>query len=121
MVHVSILADRLRLDVLGWDKLWAFMDHLEVPLAQVREVRADPAAARGFWHGWRAPGTQIPGVITAGTYHRGGHATFFDVHNPERAIVIELEGGEYRRLVIEVENPADLVARLQSAIASRAT
>jgi hypothetical protein len=121
MVHVSIQSDRLRLDVEGWDKLWAFMDHLEVPLAQVREVRADPAAARGFWHGWKSPGTQIPGVITAGTYYQGGHATFYDVHDPQRAIVIELEGGDYRRLVVEVEHPAEVVTRLQAAIARRAT
>lgn len=121
MVNVSILSDRLRLDVEGWDKLWAFKDHLEVPLARIREVRADPAAARGFWHGWRLLGTQVPGVITAGTYYEGGRTAFFAVHNPERAIVIELEGGEYQRLVIEVENPADVIAQLRGAIASRTT
>jgi hypothetical protein len=61
MVEISIHGDRVRFGVQGWDKLWAFRSQLEIPLAHVRSVRIDPEPARGWWHGLRLPGAQIPG------------------------------------------------------------
>ncbi|MEO8295789.1 MAG: hypothetical protein ABI613_09755, partial [Gemmatimonadota bacterium] len=106
MVEVTLSGDRVRFRVQGWDRLWAFKSELEIPLSHMKSVRIDPAAARGWWHGFRLPGTQIPGVLTAGTFYQKDGAIFYDVHDPERTIVIELEHEHYRRLVIEVEDPA---------------
>src|SRR5438309_6466517 len=108
MVNVSIEADRVRFEVEGWDKLWALKSQLEIPLAHIRSVRADPEPARGWWHGVRLPGTQIPGLLTAGSFYQSGGFVFYDVHDPERTVVIELDHEHYQRLVIEVENPADV-------------
>jgi hypothetical protein len=53
-------------------------------------------------------------VIVAGTYHRWDAGRwrhdFFDVHDFQRAIVIELRGQWYHRLVVEV---ADVEAALR--------
>jgi hypothetical protein len=38
------------------------------------------------------------------------------VHDPERTIVIDLEHEHYSRLVLEVDDPEAVVARLRSAI-----
>jgi hypothetical protein len=35
---------------------------LEIPLVHVAGVSADPDAARGWWHGIKLPGTNVPGV-----------------------------------------------------------
>jgi len=119
MVHVSIDNDRIRFEVQGWDKLWALKSQLEIPLAHVRSARADPEPARGCWHGIRLPGTEIPGILTAGTFYQSDGAVFYDVHDPERTIVLELDHEQYTRLVLEVENPAGSVAMIQAAIAGR--
>jgi hypothetical protein len=66
------------------------------------------------------PGTQIPGILTAGTFYQSDGAVFYDVHDPERTIVIDLEHEHYKRLVIEVENPDAVVVVLRAAIAQRA-
>ena len=116
MVRVSVEGDRVRFDVEGWDKLWAFKSQLEIPLSHIRAVRADPEPARGWWHGLRLPGTQIPGILTAGTFYQSDGAVFYDVHNPERTIVIDLDHEDYKRLIIEVASPEAAVALLQSAI-----
>lgn len=116
MVNVSIEGDRVRFNVERWDKLWALRSHLEIPLEHIREARVDPEPARGWWHGLRLPGTQIPGVLTAGTFYQHDGAVFYDVHDPERTIVLELDHEHYRRLVIEVEDPARVAANLQAAI-----
>ncbi len=37
------------------------------------------------------PGTSIPGVLTAGTFYHDSKRVFWDVHNPENTVVIELK------------------------------
>ena len=118
MVNVVVEGDRVRFEVEGWDRLWALKSQLEIPLAHIQAVRADPEPARGWWHGIRLPGTQIPGLLTAGSFYQSGGFVFYDVHDPERTVVIELDHEHYQRLVIEVADPADVVARLRSAIAT---
>ena len=118
MVNVIVRGDRVRFEVEGWDQLWALKSQLEIPLAHIRGVRADPEPARGWWHGLRLPGTQIPGLLTAGSFYQSGGFVFYDVHDPERTVVIELDHEHYQRLVIEVANPADVVTTLRSAIAT---
>ena len=71
MVDLSVAEGKLTLHVRGSDKLWAFKSSLEIPLAHVGGVRADPEVARGWWHGIRLPGTNVPGVITAGNLLSG--------------------------------------------------
>ena len=121
MVNVVVEGDRVRFEVEGWDKLWAVKSQLEIPLTHVRAVRADPEPARGWWHGVRLPGTQIPGLLTAGSFYQSGGFVFYDVHDPERTVVIELDHEHYQRLVIEVASPADVVETLRSAIATAAS
>jgi hypothetical protein len=116
MVRVSIHGDRVRFEVEGWDKLWAMKSHLEIPLAHIRSVRADPEPARGWWHGVRLPGTQIPGILTAGTFYQSEGVVFYDVHDPENTVVIELDHEHYHRLVIEVEDPPGVVESLRAAL-----
>ena len=116
MAKVHIDGDNLVVVIEGLNKLWALKSQLEIPLAHIRSVRADPEQARGWWHGLRLPGTQIPGVLTAGSFYQSDGFVFYDVHDPELTVVIELDHERYRRLVIEVANPPEVVERLRSAI-----
>ena len=118
MVNVVVQGGRVRFEVEGWDKLWALKSQLEIPVAHIRAVRADPEPARGWWHGVRLPGTQIPGLLTAGSFYQSGGFVFYDVHDPERTVVIELDHEHYQRLVIEVASPAHVVETLRAAIAA---
>jgi hypothetical protein len=119
MVHISIHGDRIRFEVEGWDKLWALKSHLEIPVAHIRSVRVDPEPARGWWHGLRLAGTQLPGVLTAGMFYQHDGAVFYDVHDPERTIVLDLDHEFYKRLVLEVADPAAAVLDIQRAFGSR--
>ena len=117
MVNISIQGDRIHLDVEGIDQLWALRSHLEFPLSHIRSVRVDPAAARGWWHGIRLLGSNIPGILTAGTFYEQGGIVFYDVHDPERTIVLELDHERYNRLIFEVEDPETARATIEKAIA----
>lgn len=116
MVDLSVADGNLILHVRGADKLWAFKGSLEVPLAHVAGVRADPDIAHGWWHGIRLLGTNLPGVITAGTFYQDGKRIFWDVHNPDNTIVISLRDERYGELVVEVADPAAAVKLIQDAL-----
>jgi hypothetical protein len=119
MVDVTINDGVVTFDVQGLDKLWSLKSRLDISLAHLKGVRADPSVAHGWWHGIRLPGTNIPGVLTAGTFYHDGKRVFWDVHNPENTVVIELLDERYNELIVEVADPATVVSRLHAAIAAR--
>ena len=51
------------------------------------------------------PGTNIPGVLTAGTFYQHGKRVFWNVHNPDNTIIIELKDERYNELIVEVADP----------------
>ena len=116
MVDLSISGGNLVLHVRGADKLWAFKSSLEIPLVHIAGVRADPEIARGWYHGIRMPGTNVPGIITAGTFYQDGKRVFWDVHHPEKTIVIDLHDEPFNQLVVEVDHPEAAVRLIQDAL-----
>ena len=63
-------------------------------------------------HGLRAPGTGVPGVLLAGTFHHRGTSTFALCHRRTPAVVLELHGQSFDRVVVTVEDPQSVVDRL---------
>jgi hypothetical protein len=116
MVDLSIEQGKLMLHVRGADKLWTFKSSLEIPLVHIVRVRVDSEAARGWYHGMRMPGTNVPGVITAGTFYQDGKRVFWDVHHPEKTIVIDLHDERYNELVVEVDDPEAAVRLIHNAL-----
>jgi len=115
LVDRSIAEGKLTLHVRGTDKLWAFRSSLEIPLVHIAGVRADPEVARGWYHGIRMRGTKVPGVITAGTFYQDGKRVFWDVHHPEKTIVIDLRDERYSELIVEVDDPDKAIDLIQKA------
>ncbi|WP_067840360.1 hypothetical protein [Nocardia lijiangensis] len=116
MAEVSINGTDLVVRMEGLDKLWALKSHLVIPLANVRGATVDPGIVKER-KGIRAPGTHFPRVITAGTFHIDGERVFWDVRNPDKAVVIELVDERYARLVVEVDSPANVVTMIEGACA----
>ena len=105
MVTIDLLDDILHLHVQGADKVWALKSELSIPLRHVVTARADSEIV----HRWRgmlkAPGTAIPGVIRAGTFYYDNKRVFWDIHHPDKALVIKLHDETYNELVVEVFDP----------------
>jgi hypothetical protein len=90
---------------------------LEIPIHNVIGARPATEEARSWLHGMRLGGTHIPGVISAGRFYTDGQLVFWDVHDPDKAIAIQLRDERYDRLVLEVENPEQEVTRVEQATA----
>ena len=115
MVTISIAGDNLMVVVNGIGKVLALRSELTVPLKHVVSAKADPQAA-SLPKGLKGPGTRVPGLIYAGTFHRDGEKVFWDVRNSGNAIVIDLKDEDFKQLVVEVKDPKESVELINSHI-----
>jgi hypothetical protein len=109
--------DSLIVRIEGADRLWAMKSRLEIPLANVVSAASAGPEAHSWLHGIRAGGAHVPGVISAGRFYSHGQQVFWDVHDPDKAIGIDLRDERYARLVIEVSDPKDEISRIMAAVA----
>jgi len=113
---IEMTGDSLIVHIQGMDRLWSLKSRLEIPMANVVSAAGASAEARSWLHGIRVGGTQVPGAITAGSFHSHGELVFWDVHDPDKAIGIELRDERYARLVIEVADPDAEINRIAQAV-----
>ena len=116
MVDVSVEGGRVLFHVEGAHKLWAFKSRLEVPLAHIREVEINQDEVGNWWHGLKLVGTDVPGFLGAGTFYYHGQMVFWDVRDTKNTIIISLEHEFYKKLIVEVADPAATVAILRAAL-----
>lgn len=116
MTELTINQNDLEITIDGFDKVWALKSHLTIPLEHILSVTYDPEIARAWWHGFRLPGTNIPGVLTAGSYYQHKEWAFWDVHDPEKTIVITLKDERYQKLVLEVADPQQTVTEITTVL-----
>lgn len=119
MAEIELTADTLVVHVKGADRIFALKSELTIPLEHVLGAAKDEEEARRWYHGVRAPGTSVPGVITAGTFHMNGERVFWDVHHPERAIALSLRDESYAKLVVEVADPEATITAIEAALGER--
>ncbi len=115
MARLSVDGDELVLDLSGLEKVEGFHGDIRVPVSAVRDVRytTDPwSELRGI----RAPGTGVPGVVAVGTRRAHGLKDFAVVHGKGPAVVVELEGAEFARLVVTDDDAGATTAELRRAL-----
>lgn len=97
------------------EKAEGFHADIRLPLTAVEAVRVvdDPwPELRGI----RAPGTGMPEVIAVGTRRGGFGKDFAAVHGRGPAVVVELSGVEYGRLVVTTDDAVAVATRLEDAV-----
>jgi hypothetical protein len=103
----------------GLDVLWATRRRIVVPLQHVKGARIDPdVARRGPWLGAGHTDALLDYTVAAGPMLVCGRHEFWDVHHPERVVVIDLEGEAYERLVLEVADPEGTSAAVNAAVSA---
>ncbi|TAD78554.1 MAG: hypothetical protein EA001_07120 [Oscillatoriales cyanobacterium] len=115
---MTLANDRLRIDLEGWEKLWAFHwpTYLELPLAQIQAVRLGMPSSD--WRELRAPGTFLPGVMKAGTYYTPrGREFWYVVNQGGEFLMLVLSGHHYAQVVLTLPDAADWQHRIEQAIA----
>src|SRR5580658_4619948 len=118
MVTASVDSTTLHLQIEGMDKLWALKSTLDIPLIHVNGVRVDPPEAHDWWKGMKMAGAQGFSIV-AGTFLYHGNWLFWDVHNRDYTIAIDLHDERYMSLIVEVQSPFEVAEMIQQAIAGQ--
>ena len=108
--YVEVRKDHLAVNAraMGGKASKKWLGTLKIPLEHVQSAKADLEIEHTLWRGWRLPGVHVPGV------------RFYDVHGrKDKTIVIHLKDETYDRLVVEVQDPADVVAKINEAAGTR--
>ncbi len=116
MVTVTLLGDRAVFEVEGLHQLWALRSRFEIPLTHITGVEADPEQVARWWHGWKIAGTDVPGLFAAGTFYYHGELVFWDLRDPAATIIVSLDHERYKTLIVEVDDPEAVAARLRAAL-----
>src|SRR5205823_13848032 len=102
MVQMAIDGDTLHLRMRGIDQILALRSELSVPPAHIRAVTIRPGEAHGWFHGLRF-GTNLPGVVTAGTSLTGEGLAFWAGHDPDKTMPLDIDPESYKRVSVGVE------------------
>lgn len=114
MNTITIDGGELIIEPRGLDKMWGFRREIRVPLSHVRGATADSGVADEP-KGLRAPGLAIPGKYV-GTFHRDGEASFWNISDRRRNVVIDFIEEEFARAILTVDDPAQAERDINSAI-----
>jgi hypothetical protein len=105
----------------GLDVVWTTRRRITVPLEHVRGARIDPDVVRhGPWLGAGYTDALLDYTVAAGPMIVHGRHEFWDVHFPERTVVVELADEPYDRLVVDVDDPQATAAEINAAVGARA-
>jgi hypothetical protein len=117
MATVEVGAEELSVEMKGMDRVWSLHSRLAIPLAHVSGARVDPDLVRtSAREGLKLAGARVGSHLTAGTFRQEGDWVFWDVHHPERSVIIDLHDEAYARLVVEVDDPAATATAVNRAV-----
>ena len=115
VAELQVDGDSLVLRLRALEKAEGMHGEIRVPLSTVRAVRAVDDAWPEL-RGIRAPGTGVPHVIAVGTRRGNFGRDFAAVHGKGPAVVVELEGATYGRLVVTADDAAALAKTIAGAV-----
>ncbi|HEV7128220.1 MAG TPA: hypothetical protein VGN32_12340 [Ktedonobacterales bacterium] len=128
MAHIRLEGSDLILTLDGLMRLAAVRRELRVPLTHVTAAYPAPEQPRGLLDELRQmhnAGTHIPGVMKVGAFAGPGGPVFYALHDPLRAVAVDLVDEPFCRLMIEPpagETPAACAERIrQDAAQARGT
>lgn len=115
MAKLRVHADRIEVHLTPTEKSLAFRgDDVVIQREDIRSatITDDP----WIWiRGIRRRGTELPLIVAVGVWKYHGGADFVIVKGKRQAVVLELAGGEYTRLIVSTNHAAELIDRLKVA------
>ena len=111
--RIDFRDDALVVSYSGLDAAATLTGTVRVPYDSIQLVRVgltDPPGALA----WRIGTSMAPfGTTQRGRFRERGKWSFLDVSDRERTVVLELDGHEFRRVALTVDDPEAVATRLR--------
>lgn len=113
-VRTVLEGEHLLIELTGWDRVLSIKGRLEVPLSVITGIEAkgreEIQRLPGRW--LRLPGTYVPSMVHHGSYGLRPHRDFWALFRQERVLVLRMDGWDYERIVLGMEDPDQIAADL---------
>ncbi|KQO96570.1 hypothetical protein [Leifsonia sp. Leaf264] len=113
MASLRVHQDRLEIHLTSAEKVLSLRrDDIIVPREDIRSVTItdDP----WIWiRGIRAPGAFVPLTLAVGTWKFHGGKDFIVVKNKRPSVIIDIDGGEFSRVVVSTNHAVELIGSLK--------
>jgi hypothetical protein len=112
VAEVRVEGSEIVLELSGFERVEAMHGAIRLACQSLTGVDVLDDAI-GAVHGWRAPGTGVPGMVAVGTYRSGGKKLFAVVHhNTPRGVRLRFDGGEFEEVIVGCDDPESIAAAL---------
>ena len=113
---IKIDGSNLVFEIHGMDSLLSLKRSVTVPLAHVSSVSTEKAA----WDTLkqiRVVGTGLSGVVKDGTFLApDGTVYFFEMHDPDKCITVNLKDDHYKKIVFQVDDKEAAATMINDAL-----
>lgn len=94
-------------------KFFALKSTIRIPIECIRDIKTEKAKWLIFTP---KAGTNLPGVIMAGTFFRKTGLAFYFMRKPDRCITILLENHRYSEIVLQVDDKENVASQIRNRI-----
>lgn len=115
-IKVGIESDALAVAFTGWDRVWSFHRGARIPLAHITSAHVGDRDEEMRTARLRIAGSYIPKRVAAGLFTmRSGGRQLWAVYRRRDVLVIDLTDEKWKRLVLQVDDPAALASSIERA------
>ena len=115
---VKIEDGNLVFELHGVDEFLSIKRSVSIPLQHVVSVSTERVPWQPFKQ-MRIAGASIPGVVKDGRFLSSNGMMFFEMHDPDKCITVNLDHERYKKIVFEVENKEATAKQINDALKMR--
>ena len=115
---VTIEDGNLVFELHGVDEFLSIKRSISIPLQHVVSVSTERVPWQPFKQ-MRVAGTSLPGVVKDGRFLSSNGMMFFEMHDPDKCVTVNLDHERYKKIVFEVENKEATAKQINDALKSK--
>ncbi|CUR52216.1 conserved protein of unknown function [Nitrosotalea devaniterrae] len=110
-MKLAIADNALEIKFSTTEKILAIHGSMKIPISHI--VQATGMLLEPTWKSIRMPGTNLPGIIKAGTYYTNRGKEFWYLTRGSEVLRLELKDESYDRIILGIKDSSFWTSRLE--------